>query len=246
MKNKICLVSCEMPKEMQDYLSREYCVISLPADPLLDSPVASHPDMILSVIGRNLILPRAYFDANRELIHQVSAESGYSVILSDAPRSKRYPADVGMNVAVGKDYIICRADSTATEVFEVAKAAGKDIISVKQGYAGCSCIVTDAAVLTSDTGIHKTLIERGIESFYVDKGGISLPGYDVGFIGGCGGYYDGTLYFFGRLDSVECGRDVRRFAKMHGYEVRELSGDRLTDYGGIKILSLPLDKAQKK
>ena len=42
--------------------------------------------------------------------------------------------------------------------------------------------------------------------------------------------------FFGRLDSVECGRDVRRFAKIHGYEVRELSGDRLTDYGGIKIL----------
>ena len=76
-------------------------------------------------------------------------------------------------------------------------------------------------MLTSDAGIHKTLIERGIESFYVDKSGISLPGYDVGFIGGCGGYYDGTLYFFGRLDSVECGRDVRRFAKIHGYEVRE-------------------------
>lgn len=236
MKNKICLVSCEMPKEMQDYLSREYCVISLPADPLLDSPVASHPDMILSVIGRNLILPRSYVDANRELINQILAESGYSVILSDAPRSKRYPADVGMNVAVGKDYIICRADSTATEVFEVAKAAGKDIISVKQGYAGCSCIVTDAAVLTSDAGIHKTLIERGLESFYVDKSGISLPGYDVGFIGGCGGYHDGTLYFFGSLNSIACGNSVKEFAKSHGYKIRELSGDKLTDYGGMKIL----------
>ena len=236
MKKNICFISCAVPQAMQEELARDFAVILLPPDPLLDAPVASHPDMILSVVGKSLILPRSYFDANRELINQISAESGYSVILSDAPRSKRYPADVGMNVAVGKDYIICRADSTATEVFEVAKAACKDIISVKQGYAGCSCIVTDAAVLTSDAGIHKTLIERGIESFYVDKSGISLPGYDVGFIGGCGGYYDGTLYFFGRLDSVECGRDVRRFAKIHGYEVRELSGDRLTDYGGIKIL----------
>ncbi len=246
MKNKICLVSCEMPEEMHDSLSREYCVISLPADPLLDPPVASHPDMIVSVVGKSLILPRSYFDANRELINQISAESGYSVILSDAPRSKRYPADVGMNVAVGDKFIICRPESTAPEILQTAQKMELDLISVKQGYAGCSCIVTDAAVLTSDAGIHKTLIERGIESFYVDKGGISLPGYDVGFIGGCGGYHDGTLYFFGRLDSVECGRDVRRFAKMHGYEVRELSGDRLTDYGGMKILSLPLDKAQKK
>lgn len=220
---------------MQNELARDFFVVPLPPDPLLDSPVASHPDMIMSVIGDNIILPRAYYEANRELFVPAE-EMGYRIVLSDAPRSKKYPSDVSLNATVGEDYIICRTASTSPELVELAKRAGKKIIDVKQGYAGCSCIVTDRAVLTSDTGIHRALTEQGIESSYVDKAGIFLPGYDVGFIGGSGGYHDGTIYYFGSLNSIACGNSVKEFAKSHEYKIRELSGDKLTDYGGIKIL----------
>jgi hypothetical protein len=191
--------------------------------------------MIMSVIGDNIILPRAYFEANREQFVPAE-EMGYRIVLYDAPRSPKYPSDVGLNVAVGEDYIICRAESTSPELVELAKRAGKKIIDVKQGYAGCSCIVTDRAVLTSDMGIHRALAEQDIDSTYIDKNGISLPGYDVGFIGGCGGYHDGTLYFFGSLNTIACGNSVKEFAQSHGYKIRELSETKLTDYGGIKIL----------
>ncbi|MBE6618053.1 MAG: hypothetical protein E7627_08995 [Ruminococcaceae bacterium] len=236
MKGHVCIISSEMPREIRDSLSRDFDVFTLPPDPLLDKPVHSHPDMILCVVDDNLILPRGYYEAHHQMIDCITETCGYSLILSDAPRSSVYPHDVGMNVAVGKRFIICRTESTAPEIIEAAKEAGLEIIPVKQGYAGCSCIVTDKAVLTSDEGIHRALTERGIDSFYADKSGIALPGYDVGFIGGCGGFADRVLYFCGSLDSVACGTDVRRFAEMHGYEICELAADRLTDYGGIKIL----------
>ena len=236
MKGHVCVISSEMPREMRDSLSRDFDVFALPADPLLDKPVHCHPDMLLCAIGDKLILPRGYYEDNRELVENIAEAGWYNVISSGAPRSATYPGDVGMNAAVGDGFIICRAESTAPEIIKAAEEAGLEIIPVKQGYAGCSCIVTDTAVLTSDEGIHKALLSRGIESFYVDKSGISLPGYDVGFIGGCGGYADGVLYFCGSLDSVACGSEVRRFADMHGYAIRELAGSELTDFGGVKIL----------
>lgn len=236
MKRHICIISSEMPREIRDSLSRDFDVFALPSDPLLDTPVRSHPDMILCVIGNKLILSRAYYEAHHQMIDCITETCGYDLTMSDMPRSSVYPHDVGMNVAVGNGFIICRTESTAPEIIEAAKKAGLEIIPVKQGYAGCSCIVTDKAVLTSDIGIHRALTERGIDSFYADKSGIALPGYDVGFIGGCGGYSDGVLYFCGSLDSVACGTDVHRFAKEYGYEVQELAIGRLTDYGGVKFL----------
>jgi len=235
VKKNICFVSCLVPQGMQNELARDSFVVPLPPDPLLDAPVASHPDMIMSVVGEGIILPRSYYEANLNLFDGVTA-SGYQIILSDAPRCNAYPSDVGLNVAVGKNFVICKQESTAPEVINVAEADRLRIIPVKQGYAGCSCIVTDKAVLTSDIGIHRAVISRGIDSAYVEKDGISLPGYDVGFIGGCGGFYDDTLYLFGSLDSVKCGEDVRKFADTYGYRIRELSETKLTDYGGMKIL----------
>ncbi len=235
-QKKLCIVSWDLPDEMKKDLADTFCVYSLPRDSLLDSPVAFHPDMILSVIGNSIIIPRSYYTANRKLIDEIAHHSNHNIVTSDAPRTAVYPADVGMNVAIGNGFIICRPESTAPEILDAAKKAGLELIPVKQGYAGCSCIVTDKAVLTSDEGIHKELTAREIASFYVNKAGISLPGYDVGFIGGCGGFSDGVLYFFGSLDSVECGWDVRHFARTHGFEVRELTGEKLTDYGGMKIL----------
>lgn len=235
MKKNICFVSCCVPGSVQNELARDFFVVPLPPDPLLDSPVASHPDMIMSVMGDCIVLPRTYYEANCEQFVPAE-EMGYHIILSDTPRSQKYPSDVGLNAAVGNDYIICRTESTSPELVELAKRTGKKIIDVKQGYAGCSCIVTGQSVLTSDTGIHRALTEQGIDSTYVDKNGIVLPGYDVGFIGGCGGYHDGTLYFFGSLNSIACGDRVKEFANSHRYKILELSETKLTDYGGIKIL----------
>lgn len=235
MEKPICLVSENLWDDAKVALESGFCVFSLPSDREIAPPVSAHPDMLLCKIGDRLILPRSYYEANKALINQIAELADCRIVLSSAERGSIYPKDVGMNVAVGKNFIICRTESTAAEIIDAANELGIKIIPVKQGYAGCSCIVCENAVLTSDIGIHRTLTSEGIDSTYVDKSGISLPGYDVGFIGGCGGFYNGVLYFFGSLDSVRCGSKVREFAKSHGFKVRELADGKLTDYGGVKF-----------
>ncbi|MBP3293589.1 MAG: hypothetical protein J6N32_07530, partial [Clostridia bacterium] len=102
--------------------------------------------------------------------------------------------------------------------------------SRKQGYTGCSCLVTGDAVYTFDRGIVKSLRREDIPYVLLEEGGISLPGYDCGFLGGACGYHDGTIVVCGNADLLPCA------AALHNAgSVFSLSDTPVTDYGGIKI-----------
>ena len=229
------IISSAVPKSAADALGRFCDVFSLRPDDSLAHPVRSHPDMIISVIGRRAILPRGYAEANADLCAFIGS-AGYDLIPADGRRGPEYPDDVGLNCALGDRFIVCRSRSTDGAVLEAARSDGLDIIDVNQGYAGCSCIVCGDSVITSDKGIDDAVKSSGRESVLVPNDGIRLDGYDVGFIGGCGGFADGTLYFFGNIDTLPCGEPIRAFAERKGYSVVCLTDEKLTDYGGIKFI----------
>ncbi len=229
------VVSSQVSEEIKKNLASLADVFFLPPDDTLARPVCCHPDMILSVIGKSAIISQKYA-RNNPLFCFFLEKSGYNIFESDTERGSAYPHDVGLNAAVGNGFIICRKNSADASLLIEAERLGYIIIDVKQGYAGCSCIVCGNAVITSDRGISEALTKNGIENLYVRNDGIMLSGYDVGFIGGCGGFYDGVLYFFGNIDSATAGDDIRLFADKHGYEIASLSDGQLTDYGGIKFL----------
>lgn len=216
-------------------LEHRFDVVKLPPDATLASPVSSHPDMILSHIGGRLIFPRSYYAAHPSVIEKIVSDCGLDPIPSDAPRSAEYPFDVSLNAAVGDNFIICRERSASHELLAAARELRYHIVNVRQGYAGCSCIVAGDAMITSDKGISTASDAFGIGSLYVSNKGILLPGYDIGFIGGCAGFFDGTLYFLGNIDSVECSGAIRIFAAENGYSIVCLADSPLTDYGGIKF-----------
>lgn len=234
----LCLCSCALPEEMREKLSEEFRVIPLPPDESLAEPVRSHPDMICAVMDDKIFFPAGYAQKNRELIDEIADLSGYSVVLSDAPRGEKYPADTGLNAAIGRDFIVCREKSTAPELIEAARSSGRRIIDVNQGYAGCSCIVAGDAVLTSDRGIFSAIAKLSEEADvqFMDNSGIILPGYDVGLIGGCGGYFGGKLYFFGNIMPLLESCAIYDFAARHSIEIRMLGTSTVTDYGGMKVL----------
>ncbi len=236
MNEHFALVSNEISNDELDALSASFTVITLPSDDAVDAPVRAHPDMILCIIGSTLITDRAYYSAHRAVLDRVARLGGLSVITSDHPRGKVYPADVGFNATVTSAHIICNTKTVAPEVLTTAEKLGLTVVHVNQGYAACSCIVTDDVVITSDVGIHATLATRGIPVSLASNRGISLPGYDVGFIGGAGGFSDGTLYFYGSIGGIECERDIKRIAEKYGYRIRCLSNNPLTDRGGIKFI----------
>ena len=230
-----CVISSLVPEDIRSKLAEKFRVIPLPPDCSLPAPVAAHPDMIFSVVGDKLITHEEYYGLNGNVIDEIVSLGKFSVVLSSSKRGNVYPMDVGFNAAVSDKFIVCRTDSTAKEVLDTAESAGIEIISVRQGYAGCSAVVAGDIVLTSDIGIHKALSLRGYRSYFAEKDGIILPGYDTGFIGGCAGYADGVIYFCGDPLSLPCADVIRDAARESGISTVFLSDSPLTDYGGLKF-----------
>lgn len=226
-----CVVSSEVGREVTERLHETFSkVFFLPPDPSIATPVGTHPDMLLSELDGLLFLPRSYYMTNTELIESIADMGGLTVCPIEVERRAIYPYDVSFNVAVWRDNVICRTSSTCPELLSAANERGYRIVSVKQGYAGCSCLVTDEAVLTFDRGIEETLTRHGIPCVLADGGGVALPGYDCGFLGGAGGFFDGDIYIFGNADTLPCAHVLHRYGR-----VISLSTSAVTDRGGIKI-----------
>ena len=232
MKKHLAVISENVPASMADKLAAYFDILCLPPDKTISKPISSHPDMILSQIGDTLIVPESYYKEYPETVGCIVNYSGLRLTLSGAPRSAAYPLDVSLNAAVGENFVICRKDTCAPEILTCADALGYSIIHVKQGYAGCSCIITPAGIITSDKGICSAISSNVL---YVTNSGIILPGYDIGFIGGCGGFCEGALYFFGDITASTAGKAISVFADKNGYKTVPLSPDLLTDFGGIKF-----------
>ncbi len=230
------VVSSEISAEELSPLASEFRVFTLPPEATLAPSVRSHPDMILSAVGTRLILSSAYYSENRGLIDEIAELSGLTVTPSSHQRVAKYPGDVGFNAAVTSGFLICNTDAAAPEILTEAESSGLSIVHVKQGYAACSCIVADDVVVTSDAGIHQACERSGLRSALVQNTGIKLPGYDVGFIGGAGGFACGTLYFYGSISGMECEDAIRGIAEHYGYRIKSLSQGPLTDRGGIKFI----------
>lgn len=227
-----CVVSQEMPPEMQTKLAETFEeVVPLPPDNDLAEPVRCHPDMVFAVLAGRMFLSECYFYAHPAAVERIAQLGGFDLCLSNDVRSARYPHDVAFNIAVWQNTLICRPDVTCPALLEHAKAHGYRVIPVRQGYTGCSCLMTDRAVLTFDRGIAKNLDRENVPCVLFDEGGISLPGYDCGFLGGASGCHGGKIYICGNSATLPCSNQLNST----GYRIISLSDDPVIDYGGIKI-----------
>lgn len=221
-----------MPDEIQAKLAKTFDeAIPLPPDEDLAGPVQCHPDMIFAVLAGRMFLSERYFHAHPTTVERIAQLGGFALYLLNDVRNARYPHDVAFNIVVWHDTLICRPDVTCPALLDHAKARGYRVIPVKQGYTGCSCLVTEHAVLTFDRGIAKTLVRENVPCVLLDEGGISLPGYNCGFLGGAGGYHDGTIYICGNSATLPCSNQLNST----GYRVISLLNSPVIDYGGIKI-----------
>lgn len=231
MNNTFCVVSQEMPEEMQARLGQRFGeVIPLPPDPDLAEPVQCHPDMIFAVLNGRMFVSERYSARYPAVVERISGLGRLEIVTTNDVRNARYPHDAAFNIAVWHDCVICNPSVTSHALLAHAEQSGCRIIPVKQGYTGCSCLVTDDAVCTFDRGIVKSLCREDLPCVLVEEGGISLPGYNCGFLGGACGYHSGTILVCGNADTLPCA------ASLHAAgTVFSLSDTPVTDYGGIKI-----------
>ena len=201
-----------------------HTAVPCPPHPALDPAIASHPDMLLFPCERGIFVHAA---------HKLQAGDLPLIPIKQAP-AQNYPHDVLLNAARIGSCLVCRPDTTADELLQYAKEADLTLLPVKQGYAKCNlCPVSDHAAITEDASIAAALGSVGIEVLQISAGGVSLPPYPYGFIGGASGN-DGTHVFFcGDLSLHPDGARIAKFCRKHAKEPISLASHPLLDVGSL-------------
>ena len=148
--------------------------------------------------------------------------------------NKIYPNDIIFNAAVVGKHLFGKLDFISPSVLKYAEGEGFSLHNIKQGYSACSCCTVDSnSIITSDKSLAKASESTGISVLLIEKGHISLPCHDYGFIGGACGLFDNTLYFIGNINSHPNSKEIIAFAAERGVETVSLSDEPLADCGKI-------------
>jgi hypothetical protein len=219
-------------KEKMEALNLE--VLIVPPFKLLYDAVCGHPDMLLSIIDSNTIVVHREMDLN--FVERIK-KCNYKVLYSENGLKSIYPSDIILNAVNLENLFMHNLKHTDNVLLKNVNY--KKIKSVSQGYSKCStAIVSNNAVMTSDTGIAKALSEENVDVLLLPPGDILLPGLNYGFIGGCCGLLEkGLLAFYGSLNNYFCKDDVYKFLKKHKVEPIFLSKGKLIDRGSILLIN---------
>lgn len=118
--------------------------------------------------------------------------------------------------------------------FDKDTAAEMILVNVKQGYAKCSIAVVDEhSIITYDDGIAKACLGAGMDVLHIRAGHVLLPGYSVGFIGGCSGRIGDEIVFNGDLSAHPDFHIIKSFIEKRGLRCTWFSDYPLTDIGSI-------------
>ncbi len=235
-KTRSVLCSERLPAEAIKILETRFeRVFPLPPDRKLADPVCHHPDMILSVVGKVLICDADYFGENYAFMTELCDALGLAPLLSKAPRGNKYPADVGFNALLTEKYIFANLKYIAPELLKAAKSLGFEEINVNQGYTACSTLFSENTVVTADPTVAEAAKGK-YDVIKVEGGGINLPPYDTGFIGGATAYFDKTLYTFGNLSDFNGFDTISKFLEEKNITLCPLISGKLCDFGGLKFV----------
>ncbi len=200
----------------------------------LPDPVAWHPDMQVCVMGGRQIAIKG------SLVQSALKSWDIKCMETLEEPGKKYPRDALCNVLSWGRWAIGNVCSVDKNITKMVKRLGLQWLQVRQGYAACStALVDNTSAMTADAGIAQALKAAGMDVLMLAPGGIRLPGYQYGFIGGCcGKLAPDQMAFAGSLDSHPEGKRIWSFLRSRDIHVMELWKGELWDVGGI----IPLER----
>ncbi|WAM34620.1 DUF6873 family GME fold protein [Caldicellulosiruptor morganii] len=194
--------------------------------------ISSHPDIFYFHYESNLIFaaPNSPKKTTSELF-----KLGFNIIFGEKGISKKYPEDIGYNLARIDKYIFHNFRFTDRIILNYIERDNLRKIHVNQGYTKCSIlIVSNKAIITSDKKIYQKAIENNMDALLIVPGFIKLEGLSYGFIGGCGGLIDrDVLIFNGDISKHPDYSKIKEFLKKQKVECLCAEGFELSDIGSI-------------
>ncbi|MBR4349458.1 MAG: hypothetical protein IKP99_01905 [Bacteroidales bacterium] len=226
MSTPIAIIDARSPRQAIETLAKRFTVVPFLSGNCTYEAVSGHPDVFISQGDTTVVTPNT---PENVLRHIPSFQVGKTSVGSCLQDSTPY------NCVVTETYIIHKQGFTDPKIFELNPS--KTYISVPQAYTRCNLIeIAPNAFITSDKGILNTLTQYKLECLFVTPEGIQLPPYKYGFIGGCMGKSENTIFINGSLSTHSEGDKIRSFIKKHSLEFVELHGGNLYDGGGILFL----------
>ena len=225
-----------IPADSADKLrSLGFTVMLLPPYPALPDALASHTDMLIARLGNHIITQADYCDRSAYIFTDLLClYPQLRVHFASDEVKKEYPHDAVMNVLSFADRLFCREDSVSGYIKSLAHALGYRTVNVKQGYPACTVLkLNEESAITADKGMARALRAEGIRVYEIKEGGIALPPYEYGFIGGACGVHGGVCYFAGDLSTHPDAQAIRTALASEGITPISLGRGRLTDVGGL-------------
>ncbi|KOF55987.1 MULTISPECIES: DUF6873 family GME fold protein [Clostridium] len=229
MKNVIVDYRIDI-KEKNVLLENGYNVLTVPPCKDVYNAISGHPDIQLCMLNSNTAV--VYKNMPYEFIKQLK-ELNLNIIKSKNDVKNKYPYDIILNAVNLKNFFIHNLKYTDDNLYK--KISYKSLINVKQGYTKCStAIISDNAIITSDTGISQAASKNGLDVLLLPNGDIELTNFDYGFIGGtCGILDNNTIAFYGNLENYKYGAEVLSFIKKYNLKPLYLRDSKLIDRGSI-------------
>lgn len=213
---------------------RGHRVLPLPACNALSAPLASHPDMLIARLPDTLITTAEYCEHAAYIFSDIRELSDVRICVCDEEHGKSYPTDAILNVLTLGKKLFAKCDTASHSVLSAAREMGYEIINVKQGYPACTVLpLGDGAAITADCGMARIMREHGIRVTLTQNGGIALPPYEYGFIGGCAGVFQKTVYFIGDPKTHPSADKILSAIESEGYSYVSLCPGTLLDLGRI-------------
>ena len=244
MRSKLAIVDGRIPCDMLMALrSRGFLTVALPPCPTLSEPVSSHPDMLIARVGTELVTTADYCEIAGAEISEIFDTLRSRFHFTSDTHGRDYPSDVIFNSLVMGDKLFARVDSLSRYLVRLAESAGLRLVNVAQGYPACTVLkLSDEAAITADRGMAEALRAKGIRVYLIENGGISLPPYEFGFIGGASGVFGGAVYFLGDASRHPSWEIISDAVEKEGLRAVMLGRCELLDLGGIIFAESNIDK----
>lgn len=190
--------------------------------------ISGHPDIFIYQGESNLIIaPNAPLPLlNFFNTHRVNYFFGEERVEESFIKSVLY------NCISTEHFLFHKSGFTDPSIIKITH--DKEFINLPQAYTRCSLThLGNNKYITSDKGIEKNLIKKGLDCFYFSPEQISIIGHSHGFLGGTNGLCNNRLFFIGNIDLHKQGYELRNYIENLGIEIVSLANNLLYDGGGI-------------
>ncbi len=223
------------PEDESTLIDLGYNLIKMKPSKTLLPPLASHIDLSLCIIKDKLFTTESFFNDNKEAFEKIIT-LGYSPCFVRSIPHDPYPYDVPLCVLnLGNKAILTCKRLTAPEIIRFCEHEGITVIDTKQGYAKCTALYM-GGIITSDKGILRTLEAHSFKALEILEGGIELPPYKHGFIGGSCGFDGEKILVSGSLSSHPSATSIIEFSSLYSIKCVSLSNSPILDIGSMLFI----------